>query len=222
MVNMKNKNTAAFYFLLLSINWIILLFIAFILTEKGELELWLNQKNSPFADVFFKYWTHVGDGTVYVIVILLLIAFHSYWSALYLLLVSFLQTILVQVPKLVFFPEAPRPKSFFGERVALHFVEGVEVHAWNSFPSGHTATAFAITCALSFLLVQSKHHIWGIILFVIAALVGISRVYLLQHFFIDTCVGALLGVFSAFIVYYLLNRFTFSEKWYSSLFSTKK
>jgi membrane-associated phospholipid phosphatase len=218
---MKN-NHALRLFLVLSLGWIVSFLIAYLITEKGDLELWLNEKNNHIADVFFKYWTHVGDGAVYAVIIILLLAFYSYWSAFYLLLVSILQTILVQILKLVFFPDAPRPKSFFGESVNLHFVEGVEVHAWNSFPSGHTATAFAIACALSILMNHSKNSIWGIVLFVIAALVALSRVYLLQHFFIDTAVGAFLGIIAALIVSVILGRFSASEKWNRGLFYTKK
>jgi membrane-associated phospholipid phosphatase len=44
------------------------------------------------------------------------------------------------------------------------------------------------------------------LLFLMAAiLVGISRVYLLQHFVEDIMMGAFMGVFLAFLIYYFAN-----------------
>lgn len=47
----------------------------------------------------------------------------------------------------------------------------------------------------------------------IAVLVGFSRVYLMQHFFMDVWAGALLGILSSLVSYSLVLKF-FSKKMY--------
>ena len=58
-----------------------------------------------------------------------------------------------------------------------------------SFPSGHTAASFAAASALLF----SKTR-WGIPAVILAALVGMSRLYLYVHYPTDVLCGALLGL----------------------------
>ncbi|MAF89513.1 MAG: hypothetical protein CL963_03350 [Euryarchaeota archaeon] len=57
-----------------------------------------------------------------------------------------------------------------------------------SFPSGHSSRAFF---AASILSVQMKNRAW--ILYSLAALVGVSRIYLGYHYPLDVIFGALLG-----------------------------
>lgn len=58
----------------------------------------------------------------------------------------------------------------------------------NSFPSGHTLTAWAVAVACSAFVPKLR-----LILFPLAALIGISRVYVGAHFPLDVIFGALLG-----------------------------
>lgn len=170
--------------------------------DKGFAVLWLNARHSPLLDIFFAYITWVGDGVFYALVIVALF-FWQKKAALLGLLSFALNGGIVQLSKKVIFPDAPRPISYFGDSVHLQLVEGVSMHAWQSFPSGHTTTAFACFCLLS-LLFRSK--IGGIVFFLLALLAGTSRMYLAQHFFEDVYTGALLGVLSTYCLYWLLYR----------------
>ena len=58
-----------------------------------------------------------------------------------------------------------------------------------SFPSGHTLVSFEAAAALWF-----YHRKWGIAAFVLAALIGLSRLYLFVHYPTDVLVGAVLGI----------------------------
>jgi undecaprenyl-diphosphatase len=79
--------------------------------------------------------------------------------------------------------ERPRPA------VADHAISPVVVTPHSpSFPSGHTATAFAAAVAISVLEPRLRTP-----MLVIAALVGISRAYLGVHFVLDVVAGAALG-----------------------------
>ena len=73
----------------------------------------------------------------------------------------------------------------------LHTIDGVRLHAWNSFPSGHTMTAFAFFLSLALIV---KNQLLKFFFFAMSLLVGFSRIYLNQHFLEDTLAGSLLAV----------------------------
>jgi len=58
-----------------------------------------------------------------------------------------------------------------------------------SFPSGHTSSSFAFATA-----VFANNKKWGIGAYVLAALIGFSRIYLGVHYCTDVLAGAVLGV----------------------------
>ncbi len=165
--------------------------------------LLFNAWHTSFGDLLFPYLTHLGDGWVLAALALIVLLFHSYYAAL-VATVSFVGTsFTTQFLKRVIFTEAPRPKSYFQESDILHFVEGVQVHCCNSFPSGHTMAAFALFSFIA-LFVKNKAIGW---LFCIAALtIGFSRIYLQQHFFVDVYVGAILGTSLTTVTYMFTSQ----------------
>ena len=170
---------------------------------KGELELLINQFHNPSLDIFFKYITNLGDGSLFAVLLIGLL-FHNYYSSMLTALTIIFQAILVSIFKRGIYKGLERPLAFFNEDVSLNFVEGVDVHSFNTFPSGHTATAFAIF-ALLFIVIKNKSVIVSTILFMIAFLVGLSRIYLLQHFVVDAYFGAIFGILSVLIPMYFLE-----------------
>src|SRR4030043_631673 len=62
---------------------------------------------------------------------------------------------------------------------------------YQSFPSGHATIFFALATAIFFF-----NRKWGIISFVVAILVGISRIFVGVHWPSDVLVGALIGIIS--------------------------
>ena len=93
--------------------------------------------------------------------------------------------------------DLPRPY------VIYPFIEKLGSGGSPSFPSGHTADAFAFAMALS--LMWRRWQIW-IPVFVWAALVGYSRMCLGVHFPSDVMAGSLIGVISALSTYWFWNR----------------
>jgi membrane-associated phospholipid phosphatase len=165
--------------------------IALTTFSKEELFVALNSARAPGADFFFKYWTHVGDGVFFAFVGVLVL-FYRFGYSLMLLLSLLVSGVIVQVLKKLVFSEALRPKGWFGSETLVQTIEGVTLHSFNSFPSGHTTTAFAMMFGLA-LIIQKKQ--FGYLLVLAAALVGYSRIYLGQHFFEDVFYGSLVGVF---------------------------
>lgn len=158
--------------------------------SKGEIHLWLNRFNSDFFDVFFKYLTNLGDG-ICLPAFLLIMIWYRFRNGLYLVVVFLLSGLLVQILKHFAFHDMDRPIKFFGDSVHLHLVDGVHQLCCNSFPSGHSATAFGFYLCFA---IVSKSNLLKIAMFILACLVAYSRVYLSQHFLLDIFAGSLIGV----------------------------
>ena len=204
----KNFLGSEFFFLCLGAAIVLIYPIAFI--DKGQLELIINQNHSPVLDVFFKYITHLGDGLTLAILLIILL-FSNYTLAIISSFSIVFQSILVSLFKRWIFEGLERPLAFFDESVSLNLVQGVDVHSHNTFPSGHTATGFALF-ALILVILQNRNVILSTLLFFLAISVGFSRVYLMQHFLIDVYFGALIGMLSVLLGIYFTEIFFRKEQ----------
>lgn len=177
--------------------------------NKGELHLAFDHFHLNSNPTFFRYFTYMGDGLAFVIVVLGLIALRkprklvfsfAFTGVIVLFTVSFL--------KGVFFSDIARPWGYF-EAGSLRVIPGLDQHTSKSFPSGHTMAAFALYGLMSFWISAKRS---GYILCMVAAAVGYSRIYLNQHFLVDVTVGATLGTFIAWGVYSLFQSNKWSER----------
>ncbi|KYG73646.1 MULTISPECIES: phosphatase PAP2 family protein [Roseivirga] len=175
--------------------------ILMVFTAHGDVVLWLNDNHSVFSDFFFKYWTHVGDGFVLAIVALGYL-FLNYHKFLTLLIAIVFQTIFVHIFKQWLYAGEPRPKLYFEDQLdTLNFVDGVTVRSFDAFPSGHTASAFTLAF---FLMLVIRSTTWRVVFFFSAVLVGVSRMYILQHFARDVYFGSLFGILSVVLAYMIM------------------
>ncbi len=176
-----------------------------IFLPKGTIELWVNRNNIPFLDLFFKYYTYLGDGIVYAVVFLFLIIRHYYRAIFFSVIVAFSFLVTNVLFKEFLFKDILRPyKYFIDKSETLHFIEGIKLHSYNSFPSGHTNTAFVWLGFIALLLPKK----FGFPLFIMALLVAISRVYIFQHFFIDVYFGSFIGIFAIIFIKYIMVKHT--------------
>lgn len=150
-----------------------------------------------------------GPGLIF---ILLITVYSAYGKGLLMLINILATSAVVQFLKHIVFSNQVRPVEFFKETHELIFVPGLEMARYNSFPSGHTAAAFAMFFTLSLF---AKNRYWGFVFFALAMLVGISRVYLMQHFFRDVYVGSIIGVFVPALLWltFAQSNFYQSLKW---------
>ena len=101
------------------------------------------------------------------------------------------------------FGETPRPYKYFTEikPYVLHYVDNVDMNMVNSLPSGHSSAGFAM--CLSIAMIYKSRKIDNL-MFLMAFAIGLSRIYLSQHFFEDVFMGSMIGVLSAITVYSFL------------------
>ena len=116
----------------------------------------------------------------------------------------FLSTVVIQTLKRAIFYDVARPFIYFRDIYELHLINGVEMHHANSFPSGHSSSAFVIFFMLALI---TKNNSLKFIYFIIASLIAYSRVYLSQHFLIDIYFGSIISSTITLIIFY------FGMKW---------
>ncbi len=209
MENLKklcNENKVFFinFFLFVFIGGIV--FFGF---NKDEILFYFNQHQNFILNKFFILSTNLAQelGIIPVLIILLLFRYSLFILSSLSLIITTLTVGIIKT-----FTALPRPILFFenNPNVHLNLIDGVNMHRFMSFPSGHTAAAFAMFLILAYFFknIYAKH-----ICFFLALFVALSRVYLLQHFFRDVYFGSILGVFITVILFML----AYQVKWFNEL-----
>ncbi len=154
-------------------------------------------------DYFFRGLTFAGEILIPALVLILFFWKARVWVKPFLFSYA-CSTLIVQGLKHLVFASALRPYAYFKALdIPWYLVPGVEMNEYNSFPSGHTAAAWF--CFLWIALYVNKR--WaGVLLALFACGVGISRVYLFQHFPVDVAFGAFIGMSSSSIFYFLYHE----------------
>lgn len=176
--------------------------VAFRFVTPKQIFVNLNFFHCRSLDILFRNYTIIGDGIFSVVVFLLLVLFKRITLAVQVIVTYLLSGMAAQLIKNII--AAPRPKVFFSANEYHYFIEGVTHGGLNSFPSGHTTSAFAL--ATLFCLHSTSNKQAGLGYFFIALMVGYSRIYLGQHFLQDVVAGAVLGTLSAMLVYWRLRE----------------
>ncbi|MBR9859547.1 phosphatase PAP2 family protein, partial [bacterium] len=99
-----------------------------------------------------------------------------------------------------------RPAASFEEELIV--VHGTDLHKHHSFPSGHTTAAF---CMFGFLALSMRSRAWKVCGILVGVSVGLSRMFLGQHYPEDVLAGAILGTVVVTLVYRLTIAVTGGE-----------
>ena len=154
--------------------------------------LFFNTDGGALMDQFFKWATWGAEGWVWIP--FLAIVFGWFKKDFKLIVLNFLlSTLFTQIPKRFIWDTISRPIASGIPLNEIHTVPGVVMHSWNSFPSGHTATAFTLFLLTIYLFPTKWVFAIGAIFAMICAY---SRVYLGQHFPMDLGGGILVAVIS--------------------------
>jgi membrane-associated phospholipid phosphatase len=148
--------------------------------------------------------TRLGEYVFTLPLLIILFAFpalRNRWYIISALMTNALPSIIVQAVKSSV--NAPRPLNYFKGAEWIHTLPEWDQHIHRSFPSGHTCSAFCLFCFISFFLPHG-YRPWALLFFLVALFVGVTRVYLAAHFFLDIYVGSIIGTtFTAGIMYLL-------------------
>jgi membrane-associated phospholipid phosphatase len=191
---------------LFSVVLAMLVAIFLIIYGKTNSFLVVNKLNGPYFDYVFKYYTYLGDGLIWVPIFLYTI-FYKKDFLIAIIASVIICTILTHFLKRVVFPNELRPIGVLANKIRT--IPGLYINRANSFPSGHTSTAFT----LALLLAYVGRRFWFAIVFpLIAFFVGYSRVYLAQHFVTDVLAGILIGIVSAYLSLLVYNHYYLKRK----------
>jgi membrane-associated phospholipid phosphatase len=181
---------------------LVLGFVFICICGKSNSFFLLNSFHHPVLDYFFILFTNLGDGIIALVFCVLAIVFYrKKLYALSLFYAFIISGLIAQVLKRMV--DAPRPKLYFANGEYTQFITGIKIATQHSFPSGHTATAFAIATVI---MIVMKSRKWQIQILAVATLVGYSRIYLGQHFLLDVLVGAIIGYLSGIVAIDLAER----------------
>jgi membrane-associated phospholipid phosphatase len=174
----------------------VLVFGLFILLaySKADGFLLMNPWHPKPLDYFFIAYTYLGDGLFVIALAVILFFLKKRYLSLMIISSYALSGIIAQVLK--YFIKEARPAFYLAQTNYPYFIDGVTLHNYHSFPSGHSASAFALAATLGF-AVRNKNY--SILFLLMAALVGYSRIYLGQHFMDDVLTGSVIGIISAIV-----------------------
>ena len=237
------KNNAVF--ITLSLILFGVLGLAILCIPKGELHLLLCDHHTYARDIFYRYYTKIAEYLPYLVCIFVFLFGRAGDAAMSAGCLAGAELTTQIIKHIV---NAPRPLTWFAANmpeIQLPVVEGVKMHHWFSFPSGHTTTFFALAFVLSILATEkikqanpnvqpdgegqaSKRlnrilvcSLLQAVLFVLAALGAYSRIYLSQHFALDVFAGMGVGLTFTCLIYALFSHWK-SEKWYNFRVFSKK
>ena len=193
--NLKNTLRDNLSFLIpFAVVWIVA-FIFALLQTKAETHLIINEYHATWADYFFRYFTQIGGFIPWILIAV--IFFIRYRIGLLLLTTQLVTGLFTQILKHIF--AVVRPSVLLTQLgYTYHTIEGVSLHTINSFPSGHTASAFAMMFVISIIC---KKNWQKVLCLIVAYLAGFSRIYLSQHFLQDVLAGSVIGILSVLFVY---------------------
>ncbi len=177
----------------------------------GDEILYLNEwRREPYITVF-KFFSWCGETWIWVFIGLAAL----FWRYRYTLMIASAGLIMPFVFVLKDQVGTDRPITYFlnqGKETAVITVPEVRLNTGQtSFPSGHTMSGFGLFSLLC-LMAGPKRKKTALLLALAAISVGISRIFLVQHFLVDVLAGAVLGMAVSGFVWWLNRRPYFQGK----------
>jgi membrane-associated phospholipid phosphatase len=166
-----------------------------------EITLLNPWRTEPFVSVFH-FVTRLGEVYAFAACFVVLALSGRFRDALLIALTGIVVIFAAGFMKKQF--KIDRPISYFEkteQRGELVLPSDVYLNSGrSSFPSGHTMAAFGLYGLLAFLYARQRPKM-GLVFAALAILVAFSRIFLVQHFLVDTLGGAAVGLLLAWIAW---------------------
>lgn len=161
--------------------------MTWITTVDYRVLLWIQEfVRTPLLTAVFRFYTHLGDkGLLWICLTIGLLFFKKTRKTGFLCAGSLIGSLLVNNELLKRLVARMRPFDAFADLEAL-----VGRPGGDSFPSGHTGAAFAF----SWVVFRTQPKKYGIPALILAALMGISRLYVGVHYPTDVLGGMITGI----------------------------
>ncbi len=187
-------------------------FVWWTFISKGDALMLFARNRSEFRNDFFVIATLFGEGYVYFIAALVALAYRIRHAIMF--VVTGILVALVAGSLKWFFAQ-PRPATVFYKIMDdITVVPDMYLNVGDtSFPSGHTMSGFAFWSIAAFVV---RNKMLQVLFLFIALLVGVSRIYLFQHFLDDVLAGSFIGVCIAVILHSFVEyKFQDESAWYN-------
>ncbi len=173
-----------------------------LLMPYGDEILYLNDwRQEPYISIF-KFFSWCGETWIWIIVGLAAL----FWRYRFTLMIATMGLIMPLVFVLKDQVGSDRPITYFlnqGMKDAVVTIPEVRLNTGQtSFPSGHTMSAFGLFSLLT-LIAGPQQKKRALLLALLAITVGVSRIFLVQHFLVDVLAGAFLGMAVSGFVWWL-------------------
>lgn len=154
--------------------------------------LWVNNHLTASFGRIAVFFSWLGESSAMGI-LLVISFFYRFKTSITIAFVWFSGACYSWLFKLWLLKGLPRPFEFYSQKgILIQVVEGVKVHHFNTFPSGHTLTAFSAAFLVLYMYPKTTRPL-QMLLVLLAATCGLSRVVLAQHWPLDVLGGMLLG-----------------------------
>ena len=196
---LKNKGFVGFLYGFIPF---LIIGVSILLTAKhGDVVLFVNRHSKENWDPFISFFTNFGLGSYLVAGMIAILFYRVRYGLTGLISLGFTGVFVALLKKGLFSGEL-RPLNYFYYDDFYRFIYTSEFNYYFSFPSGHTMSIFSV---LSLMAIFIDRQWVGVLFFMVALTIGFTRIYLLQHFFLDVYFGAIFGVLSTFLAIWLVN-----------------
>jgi membrane-associated phospholipid phosphatase len=199
-------------FIALSLLFAIVISIALFIWGDKKILFSINQAHTLFWDRAMYIISIYGRGDFLALYFLMVFLFAKQCRNIFFIISTGLFGLIIGLSCLALkvIINKPRPLSTYpGELFINIYTENAFDY---SMPSGHTWGIFSF-CSFILIAFNAYPKYAQIILFVLSAMVGISRIYLAQHFASDVLAGCVLGIISGSIIGYFVNKFRAKYKY---------
>lgn len=163
---------------------------------------WIQSFANDFWDTFFIFYTRLGDhGEIWIAIIILLLLRKKTRIIGIIALISLITEFILVDTIIKPIVMRPRPFETTGFEILISKPRG------SSFPSGHSASSFAVASVYFLSKLKGRYFI----LFA-ATVMAFSRVYLYVHYPSDVLAGSILGFIVGFVCWRLVLLKVKSQK----------